>query len=77
MPSATFSGSGTVVGPHDFAASPSGDSAGVASLSKAWLVIPALLLGGCLLVPFGWMVYVWRRNRREYERYRSPRSERT
>jgi hypothetical protein len=76
MPSATFSGSGTVVGPQDFAASSGGDNAGVASLSDAWLVIPALLLGGCLLLPLGWILYVWRRNRRAYERYRSPRSER-
>ena len=76
MPSATFSGSGTVVGPHDFAASAGGDNAGVASLSAAWLVIPALLLGGCLLLPLGWMLYVWRRNRRAYERYRSPGRER-
>ncbi len=75
-PSATFSGSGTVVGPQDFNA-PSGDSSrGVASLGGAWLAVPAALLGGCLLLPFGWMLYSWRRNRRAYERVRSARSER-
>ena len=75
-PSATFSGAGTVVGPQDFAASAGGDSAGVTSLSEAWLVIPAVLLGGGLLVLLGWMLYVWRRNRRAYARFRSPRGER-
>jgi len=75
-PSATFSGPGKVVGPQDFSASAGGDGAGVASLSAAWLLIPAVLLAACLIVPLGWMLYVWRRNRREYERYRSPGRER-
>jgi hypothetical protein len=76
-PSVTFSGSGTVVGPHDFTAPTGGDGAGVASLSGAWLAIPALLLGAGLLLPFGWLLYTWRRNRRAYERLKSTaRSER-
>jgi hypothetical protein len=69
-PSATFSGSGTVVGPHDFTAQSGGDGARVASLGSAWIALPAALLGAGVLLLVGWLLIVWQRNLRAARRYK-------
>jgi hypothetical protein len=68
-PAATFSGSGTVVGTHDFTApSGGGASKGTARLGSTWIAIPAVLIGGVILLGLGFLVFVWLRNRRAYRR---------
>jgi len=69
-PSATFGGSGTVVGPHDFTAQSGGDGARVASLGSAWIALPAALLGAGVLLLVGWLLVVWQRNLRAARRYK-------
>ena len=68
-PAATFSAGGTVVGPHDFAASSGGGGGkGVARLGSVWIAVPAALIGGGILLVLGFFVFVWLRNRRAYRR---------
>jgi len=67
-PSATFGGSGTVVGPHDFAAQSGGDGARVASLGSAWIALPAALVGASVLLLVAWFLVAWQRNLREARR---------
>jgi hypothetical protein len=69
-PSATFGGSGTVVGPHDFTAQSGGDGARVASLGSAWIALPAALLGAGVLLLVGWLLVAWQRNLRAARRYK-------
>jgi hypothetical protein len=72
-PAATFSGSGTVVGPHDFAASPGGGGGkGVARLGSAWIALPAVIIAAGLVFLLGWFVYTWVRNWRVRRAYRRP-----
>jgi len=68
-PSATFGGSGTVVGPHDFAAQSGGDGARVTSLGSAWIALPAVLGGAGVLLLVGWLLVAWQRNLRAARRY--------
>jgi len=64
-PSATFSGRGTVVGPHDFTAGASGGGGkGVARLGSVWIALPAALIGLGILLLLGFVLYIWVRNRR-------------
>ena len=65
-PSATFSGSGTVVGPHDFTAGANGGGKGVARLGSVWIALPAALIGLAILLLLGFVLYIWVRNRRAY-----------
>jgi hypothetical protein len=68
-PAATFAGSGTVVGPHDFTASAGGGGGkGVARLGSTWIALPAALIGAGLLLVLGWFFLVWMRSRRAYRR---------
>jgi hypothetical protein len=72
-PAATFAGGGTVVGPHDFTASPGGGGGkGVARLGSTWIALPATLMGGALLILLGWFLYTWVRNWRVRRAYRRP-----
>jgi hypothetical protein len=68
-PSATFGGAGTVVGPHDFTAQSGGDGARVASLSSAWIALPAAVLGAGILFLVGWFLVAWQRNLRAARRH--------
>jgi hypothetical protein len=68
-PAATFSGSGTVVGTHDFTArSGGGGGTGTARLGSTWIAVPAALIGGGILLALGFFVFVWLRNRMAYRR---------
>jgi hypothetical protein len=68
-PAATFSGSGTVVGTHDFTApSGGGGGKGTARLGSAWIAVPAALIAGGILLGLGFFVFIWLRNRRAYRR---------
>jgi hypothetical protein len=68
-PAATFSGSGTVVGTHDFTArSGGGGGKRVARLGSVWIAIPAALIGGGIVLVLGFFLFVWLRNRRAYRR---------
>lgn len=72
-PAATFSGSGTVVGPHDFTASASGGGGkGVARLGSTWIALPAALIGLALVFLVGWFLFSWVRTRRARRAYRRP-----
>jgi hypothetical protein len=66
-PSATFGG-GAVTGPQDFLPQSGGDGSGVARLGSTWVAIPVVLFGGGILCVFGFLVFVWVRNRRAYRR---------
>ena len=68
--SATFGGSGTVVGPHDFAPQSGGDGAGVARLSSAWIALPSAIVGAGVLLLIGWVLVAWQRDRRAARRYK-------
>jgi hypothetical protein len=66
---ATFSGGGTVVGPHDFTApSGGGGGKGVARLGSTWIAVPAAIIGGGVLLVLGFFAFVWLRNRWAYRR---------
>jgi hypothetical protein len=72
-PAATFSGSGTVVGPHDFTASASGgDAKRVARLGSTWIALPAALIGLGIVFVLGWFLYSLLRTRRARRAYRRP-----
>jgi hypothetical protein len=72
-PSATFAAGGTVVGPHDFAASQGGGGGkGVARLGSAWIALPAVLIGAAILFLLGWLLFALMRNRRARREYRRP-----
>jgi len=67
-PSATFGG-GAVVSGSDYGPPPAGGGGtGEATLSSAWLAIPAVLIGAGILFLIGWFLFGWvraRRRRRE------------
>ena len=66
-PSATFGG-GAVTGPQDFLPQGGDGGSGVAGLGSSWVAVPIALFGGGILCVFGFLVYVWLRNRRAYRR---------
>jgi hypothetical protein len=69
-PSATFGG-GAVAGPHDYAAGASGGgggNGGVTHIGSQWIALPVILLAGSVVFLFGWLVYVFLRNRRRVKK---------
>jgi hypothetical protein len=62
-PSATFGG-GAVVSGSDYAPPPGGGGTGEATLSSAWIAIPAALIGAGILFLIGWFLVGWVRGRR-------------
>jgi hypothetical protein len=69
VPTATFappSKEPRVRGPNDYAAPSAGASndAGDSRLGSTWALIPILLVAGIVLVPAGFFLYGWQRDRR-------------
>lgn len=62
-PSATFGG-GAVVSGSDYAPPPGGGGTGEATLSSAWIAIPAALIVAGILFVIGWFLFGWVRSRR-------------
>lgn len=73
-PAASFSsGTERVVGPRDFTPGAGSAGGGEARLGAVWLAVPAVLLGGILLVPLAMFALSWRRNRRAARAYAATR----
>lgn len=68
-PSATFGG-GAVVSGSDYAPPPGGGGTGEATLSSAWIAIPAALIGAGIFFLIGWFLFGWFRGRRRRETLR-------
>jgi hypothetical protein len=64
-PSATFGG-GAVVSGSDYAPPPGGGGTGEATLSSAWIAIPAALIVAGILFVIGWFLFGWFRARRRH-----------